>query len=89
LILQGVLFTQFAHYAALYEGDTLLLRAFVAGLALITTAKTAHGLSVFPCLSEIFSEITVLKIQGVFMDYKYRPLHGRRRCNQVYQLIDG
>ncbi|KAJ7319029.1 hypothetical protein DFH08DRAFT_891349 [Mycena albidolilacea] len=44
LILQGVLFTQFAHYAALYGGDTLLLRAFVAGLALITTAKTAHGL---------------------------------------------
>ncbi|KAJ7319027.1 hypothetical protein DFH08DRAFT_891337 [Mycena albidolilacea] len=46
-ILQGVLFAQIAHYTALYEGDALLLRAFVAGLALITTAKTAQGLVLF------------------------------------------
>ncbi|KAJ6478982.1 hypothetical protein C8R45DRAFT_1101417 [Mycena sanguinolenta] len=44
-MLQGVLFAQIAHYTALYENDTLLLRAFVAGLSMLTTAKTAHGLA--------------------------------------------
>ncbi|KAJ7882542.1 hypothetical protein B0H14DRAFT_2565236 [Mycena olivaceomarginata] len=43
-MLQGVLFAQIAHYTALYENDALLLRAFVAGLSIITTAKTAQGL---------------------------------------------
>ncbi|KAF8185599.1 hypothetical protein K438DRAFT_1765824 [Mycena galopus ATCC 62051] len=44
-MLQGVLFTQIAHYTALYKNDTLLLRAFVAGLSILTTAKTAQGLA--------------------------------------------
>ncbi|KAF7349112.1 hypothetical protein MVEN_01433400 [Mycena venus] len=44
-MLQGVRFAQIAHYTALYENDALLLRAFVAGLSIITTAKTAQGLA--------------------------------------------
>ncbi|KAJ6562613.1 hypothetical protein B0H19DRAFT_1145147 [Mycena capillaripes] len=45
LLLQGVIFTQFAHYVALYKQDILLLRAFVAGLLVITTLKTVQQLA--------------------------------------------
>ncbi|KAJ6555451.1 hypothetical protein DFH09DRAFT_1492764 [Mycena vulgaris] len=44
LILQGVVFAQFAHYMSLYKTDTLFLRAFVAGLLVLTTLKSVQGL---------------------------------------------
>ncbi|KAF8143259.1 hypothetical protein K438DRAFT_1994071 [Mycena galopus ATCC 62051] len=44
LILQGIIFTQIAHYTTLYEKDALALRAFVAVLLIITTLKSVHGL---------------------------------------------
>ncbi|KAJ7090692.1 hypothetical protein C8R44DRAFT_648100, partial [Mycena epipterygia] len=44
LILQGVVFAQFAHYTTLYNKDIPLLRAFVAVLLIITTLKSAQGL---------------------------------------------
>ncbi|KAF8152876.1 hypothetical protein K438DRAFT_2079017, partial [Mycena galopus ATCC 62051] len=44
LILQGIIFTQIAHYTMLYEKDALALRAFVAVLLIITTLKSVHGL---------------------------------------------
>ncbi|KAJ6468593.1 hypothetical protein DFH09DRAFT_955491, partial [Mycena vulgaris] len=46
LILQGVLYTQFAHYMSLYKTDILLLRAFVAGLLVLTTLKSVQGLMI-------------------------------------------
>ncbi|KAJ7199038.1 hypothetical protein GGX14DRAFT_573117 [Mycena pura] len=45
LMLQGVLFAQIAHYTALYDTDVLVLRVFVAVLLIITTLKTAQGLT--------------------------------------------
>ncbi|KAJ7127647.1 hypothetical protein C8R44DRAFT_616132, partial [Mycena epipterygia] len=44
LILQGVVFAQFAHYVALYSKDLLALRAFVAVLLILTTLKSAQGI---------------------------------------------
>ncbi|KAJ6496148.1 hypothetical protein C8R45DRAFT_985101 [Mycena sanguinolenta] len=46
LVLQGVIFAQFAHYTALYKKDIFLLRAFVWGLLFLTTLKSAQGLGV-------------------------------------------
>ncbi|KAJ6496177.1 hypothetical protein C8R45DRAFT_866085, partial [Mycena sanguinolenta] len=46
LVLQGVIFAQFAHYTALYKKDIFLLRAFVWGLLFFTTLKSAQGLGV-------------------------------------------
>ncbi|KAJ7212639.1 hypothetical protein GGX14DRAFT_564388 [Mycena pura] len=46
LMLQGVLFAQIAHYTALYDTDVLVLRVFVAVLLIITTLKTAQGLTI-------------------------------------------
>ncbi|KAJ6496143.1 hypothetical protein C8R45DRAFT_794401, partial [Mycena sanguinolenta] len=46
LVLQGVIFAQFAHYTALYKKEIFLLRAFVWGLLFFTTLKSAQGLGV-------------------------------------------
>ncbi|KAJ7127670.1 hypothetical protein C8R44DRAFT_616388, partial [Mycena epipterygia] len=46
LILQGVLFAQFAHYIALYKEDMLALRAFVGGLLVLTTLKSAQSIAI-------------------------------------------
>ncbi|KAJ6540608.1 hypothetical protein B0H19DRAFT_1381646 [Mycena capillaripes] len=46
LLLQGVIFAQFAHYTTLYKHDILLLRVFVWGLVLLTTLKSIQGLAV-------------------------------------------
>ncbi|KAJ7807543.1 hypothetical protein B0H14DRAFT_3764060 [Mycena olivaceomarginata] len=46
LVLQGVIFAQFAHYTTLYKHDILLLRVFVWGLLLLTTLKSAQGLAI-------------------------------------------
>ncbi|KAJ7793880.1 hypothetical protein B0H14DRAFT_2256857, partial [Mycena olivaceomarginata] len=46
LVLQGVIFAQFAHYTTLYKHDILFLRVFVWGLVLLTTLKSAQGLAV-------------------------------------------
>ncbi|KAF8195214.1 hypothetical protein K438DRAFT_2017224 [Mycena galopus ATCC 62051] len=45
LLLQGIIFAQFAHYTALYKNDILLLRAFVWGLLFLTTLKSVQGLA--------------------------------------------
>ncbi|KAJ7888559.1 hypothetical protein B0H14DRAFT_3855940 [Mycena olivaceomarginata] len=44
LILQGVLFAQFAHYLTLYTKDIMFLRAYVMVLLLTTTLKTVQVL---------------------------------------------
>ncbi|KAJ7127648.1 hypothetical protein C8R44DRAFT_873470 [Mycena epipterygia] len=44
LILQGVVFAQFAHYVALCSKDPLALRAFVVVLLILTTLKSAQGI---------------------------------------------
>ncbi|KAJ7444467.1 hypothetical protein FB451DRAFT_1568386 [Mycena latifolia] len=46
LVLQGVIFAQFAYYMTLYKHDILLLRVFVWGLLLLTTLKSAQELAV-------------------------------------------
>ncbi|KAJ6595122.1 hypothetical protein DFH09DRAFT_1413052 [Mycena vulgaris] len=46
LVLQGVLFAQFAHYTTLYRKDIAALRVFVAVLLLVTTLKSAQGLAI-------------------------------------------
>ncbi|KAJ6595129.1 hypothetical protein DFH09DRAFT_1413056 [Mycena vulgaris] len=46
LVLQGVLFAQFAHYTTLYRKDIAALRVFVSVLLLITTLKSAQGLAI-------------------------------------------
>ncbi|KAF7336266.1 hypothetical protein MVEN_02174800 [Mycena venus] len=46
LLLQGIIFAQFAHYTTLYAHDILLLRVFVWGLLVLTTLKSAQGLAV-------------------------------------------
>ncbi|KAJ7663602.1 hypothetical protein B0H17DRAFT_1092520 [Mycena rosella] len=46
LLLQGVLFAQFAHYFDLYKKDILLLRAFVGGLLVLTTLKSMQCLAI-------------------------------------------
>ncbi|KAF8199294.1 hypothetical protein K438DRAFT_1717576 [Mycena galopus ATCC 62051] len=45
LLLQGIIFAQFAHYTTLYKNDILLLRAFVWGLLFLTTLKSVQGLA--------------------------------------------
>ncbi|KAF8199261.1 hypothetical protein K438DRAFT_1966478 [Mycena galopus ATCC 62051] len=45
LLLQGIIFAQFAHYTTLYKNDILLLRAFVWGLLFLTTLKSIQGLA--------------------------------------------
>ncbi|KAJ7364802.1 hypothetical protein DFH08DRAFT_799115 [Mycena albidolilacea] len=44
LFLQGVLCAQFAHYTSLNKRDSIWMRLFVAGLALMTTLKSLHSL---------------------------------------------
>ncbi|KAJ7127699.1 hypothetical protein C8R44DRAFT_873511 [Mycena epipterygia] len=46
LVLQGVVFAQFAHYVTLYSKDILALRAFVGGLLIITTLKSAQAIAI-------------------------------------------
>ncbi|KAJ6557555.1 hypothetical protein B0H19DRAFT_1261166 [Mycena capillaripes] len=46
LLLQGVIFAQFARCTTLYTHDILILRVFVWGLLLLTTLKSAQGLAV-------------------------------------------
>ncbi|KAJ7488839.1 hypothetical protein FB451DRAFT_1521513 [Mycena latifolia] len=46
VLLQGILFAQFAHYMGLSRGDPLALKLFVAGLALLTTARSIQALAV-------------------------------------------
>ncbi|KAJ7444481.1 hypothetical protein FB451DRAFT_76010 [Mycena latifolia] len=46
LVLQGVIFAQFAHYTTLYKHDILLLRVFVWGLLLLTTLKSAQDVAI-------------------------------------------
>ncbi|KAJ7310069.1 hypothetical protein DFH08DRAFT_1046626, partial [Mycena albidolilacea] len=46
LLLQGVIFAQFAHYTTRYKRDIPLLRAFVWGLLFLTTLKSAQGLGI-------------------------------------------
>jgi hypothetical protein len=72
LVLQGVIFAQFAHYTTLYNHDILLLRVFVWGLLLLTTLKSAQGLSVScacpyiaPCLYYILFSRAIIWSQNV------------------------
>jgi hypothetical protein len=44
LFLQGVLCAQFAHYTDMNQQDSVLMKLFVAGLALLTTLKTVQVL---------------------------------------------
>ncbi|KAJ7878852.1 hypothetical protein B0H14DRAFT_3776360 [Mycena olivaceomarginata] len=44
LFLQGVLCAQFAHYTSLNKRDSIWMRLFVTGLALMTTLKSLHSL---------------------------------------------
>jgi hypothetical protein len=44
LLLQGVLCAQFAHYTGVNQRDSVLMKLFVAGLALLTTLKTVQVL---------------------------------------------
>ncbi|KAJ7127698.1 hypothetical protein C8R44DRAFT_616447, partial [Mycena epipterygia] len=46
LVLQGVVFAQFGHYVTLYSKDMLALRAFVGGLLIITTLKSAQAIAI-------------------------------------------
>ncbi|KAJ7275851.1 hypothetical protein C8J57DRAFT_1505154 [Mycena rebaudengoi] len=45
LILQGLLFTQFAKYMSRYRSDRLWNKLFVLGLCIATTAKSAHAIT--------------------------------------------
>jgi hypothetical protein len=53
LLLQGVLCAQFAHYTGVNQRDSVLMKLFVAGLALLTTLKTAQVL----CASVLLWEL--------------------------------
>ncbi|KAJ7360783.1 hypothetical protein DFH08DRAFT_951434 [Mycena albidolilacea] len=44
LFLQGVLCAQFANYMTLNKRDSVWMKLFVAGLALLTTLKTLQSL---------------------------------------------
>ncbi|KAJ7360804.1 hypothetical protein DFH08DRAFT_359525 [Mycena albidolilacea] len=46
LFLQGVLCTQFANYMTLNKRDTIRMKLFVAGLALLTTLKSLQSLAI-------------------------------------------
>ncbi|KAJ6541519.1 hypothetical protein B0H19DRAFT_316632 [Mycena capillaripes] len=46
LFLLGVLCAQFAHYTNVNKRDSVLMKLFVAGLALLQTLKSAHALSI-------------------------------------------
>lgn len=48
LFLQGVICGQFVNYLGVSGHDPVLLKLFVAGLALLTTLKTAQVLCVPP-----------------------------------------
>ncbi|KAJ7743527.1 hypothetical protein B0H14DRAFT_3514879 [Mycena olivaceomarginata] len=58
LLLQGALFTQFAHYLALYREDVPALRVFVGGLMLLTTLKSVQGIVILWKLNvDLFSNV--------------------------------
>ncbi|KAF8185632.1 hypothetical protein K438DRAFT_1597097 [Mycena galopus ATCC 62051] len=58
LLLQGVIFTQFAHYLALYREDVPALRIFVGGLMLLTTSKSVQGIFILWKLNvDLFSNV--------------------------------
>ncbi|KAF7350325.1 hypothetical protein MVEN_01337000 [Mycena venus] len=58
LLLQGTLFTQFAHYLALYREDAPALRVFVGGLMLLTTSKSVQGIVILWKLNvDLFSDV--------------------------------
>ncbi|KAF7341023.1 hypothetical protein MSAN_02088000 [Mycena sanguinolenta] len=46
VFLQGVLCAQFAHFATLDRRDSMWLKFFVAGLALLTTMRSIHALAI-------------------------------------------
>ncbi|KAJ7887403.1 hypothetical protein B0H13DRAFT_2666478 [Mycena leptocephala] len=46
LLLQGVLCAQFAHYTDMNQRDSVRMKLFVAGLALLTTLKTVQVLAI-------------------------------------------
>ncbi|KAJ7829005.1 hypothetical protein B0H14DRAFT_3465960 [Mycena olivaceomarginata] len=46
LFLEGVLCAQFAHYLSLKKRDSIWMKLFVAGLALLTTLKTLESLAI-------------------------------------------
>jgi hypothetical protein len=44
MTLQGLFVTQFTHYWTQYRSDALLIKLFVLGLCIATTAKSAHAM---------------------------------------------
>jgi hypothetical protein len=58
LFFQGILWTQFIRYMTANKRDSVLLKLFVAGLALLTTLKTVQAMCVHPFLAQIWPHVS-------------------------------